>query len=198
MFTGIIQSTGTITALDKRGDWTVEVATSMPLDDVALGASIACSGVCLTVIRKLNDRFTVQVSGETLAKTTASKWVLGTKLNLERALRVGDELGGHIVLGHVDGVANIVSRQEDKDSVRYAVEFPGDFAKFIAAKGSVALDGISLTVNAVCGNEAEFNIIPHTQNATTIGDNMAGDEVNFEIDMMARYLDRLKNYGAGK
>lgn len=193
MFTGIIQNIGTVTALDKGGDWVFEITTPMPLDNVALGASIACNGVCLTVIRKDSGKFCVQVSQETRDKTTASKWDIGTRLNLERALRVGDELGGHIVLGHIDGVARIVSKNSERDSIRYTFEVPQEFAKFLAPKGSIALDGISLTINAASNCRADINIIPHTQKETTFGNLSVGEEVNFEVDMMARYIDRMLN-----
>ncbi len=191
MFTGIIQSIGTIAAIDRKGDWTMRVASDLPLDAVALGASIACSGICLTVIAKDENKFTAQLSAETLSKTTAAGWDVGTRLNLERALRLGDELGGHIVSGHVDAVASVIDRQPDGDSLRFLFEAPAAFAKFLAPKGSVTLDGVSLTVNAVDGARFGVNIIPHTQTATTLGDRRAGDAVNFEIDVIARYVERM-------
>jgi len=191
MFTGIIQSIGAIAAIDRKGDWTINVASDLPLDAVALGASIACSGICLTVIAKDEKKFTAQLSAETLSKTTAAGWDVGTRLNLERALRLGDELGGHIVSGHVDAVASVIDRQPDGDSLCFLFEVPAAFAKFLAPKGSVTLDGVSLTVNAVDGARFGVNIIPHTQTATTLGDRRAGDAVNFEIDVIARYVERM-------
>lgn len=191
MFTGIIQSIGMIAAIDRKGDWTISVASDLPLDAVALGASIACSGICLTVIAKDEKKFTAQLSAETLSKTTAAGWDVGTRLNLERALRLGDELGGHIVSGHVDAVARVIDRQPDGDSLRFLFEAPAAFAKFLAPKGSVTLDGVSLTVNAVDGARFGVNIIPHTQTATTLGDRRADDTVNFEIDVIARYVERM-------
>lgn len=191
MFTGIIQSIGAIAAIDRKGDWTINVASDLPLDAVALGASIACSGICLTVIAKDEKKFTAQLSAETLSKTTAAGWDVGTRLNLERALRLGDELGGHIVSGHVDAVARVIDRQPDGDSLRFLFEAPAAFAKFLAPKGSVTLDGVSLTVNAVDGARFGVNIIPHTQTATTLGDRRADDTVNFEIDVIARYVERM-------
>ncbi len=191
MFTGIIQDIGTITAIDQQGDRRVTISTCMPLGDVTLGASIACSGVCLTVIDIHSQQFTVQVSTETLSKTNALHWQVGTKLNLERALRLGDELGGHMLSGHVDGVAYVADRRPDGDSVRLQFDAPPEFTRFLAPKGSVALDGISLTINEVEGPRFGVNIIPHTQQATTLGHCKVGDPVNFEIDMIARYVDRL-------
>ncbi|NTU76571.1 MAG: riboflavin synthase [Alphaproteobacteria bacterium] len=191
MFTGIIQDIGSIAALEKRGDWVATIATGMPLASIEVGASVACSGICLTVIAKQEGLFTVQLSPETLDRTTARKWEERTRLNLERALCLGDELGGHIVTGHVDGRARIVSRQQDGDSVRFVLEAPQDLARFIAAKGSVTLDGVSLTVNEVEGAQFGVNIIPHTQQATTMGTSKPGDFLNIEVDMIARYLDRL-------
>ncbi len=191
MFTGIIQDTGAITALDQQGDWRLTVATALALGDVALGASVACSGVCLTVIDKCSNHFMVQLSAETLAKTTAGHWRVGTRLNLERALRVGDELGGHMLLGHVDGVARVLERRVDQDSLRFTFELPAAFARFLAPKGSIALDGVSLTINEVEGARFGVNIIPHTQQMTTLAERLIGEDVNFEVDMMARYIDRL-------
>lgn len=191
MFTGIIQDIGTILAVDRKGDWVVSVRTALPMGDVALGASVACSGVCLTVIERGGDFFKVQLSSETLSRTTAGRWEAGTRINLERALRVGDELGGHLVSGHVDGLARVVAKQAEGESVRFTFEAPEAFARFLAPKGSVALDGISLTVNEVEGATFGVNIIPHTQEMTTIGERSVGDVVNFEVDMIARYVERM-------
>jgi riboflavin synthase len=191
MFTGIIQNIGTIACIDRKGDWAITVETSMPLNDAPIGASVACSGICLTLTDKGADFFNVQVSNETLSRTTASRWEVGTRLNLERALRMGDELGGHLVSGHVDGVARVIDKAPEGDSVRYLFDVPPEFARFLAPKGSVALDGISLTVNEVDGPRFSVNIIPHTQAATTIGERNVGDVMNFEVDMIARYVERL-------
>jgi riboflavin synthase len=203
MFTGIIQDIGEIAAIDKTGDWTLTIATGkMPFDKMAVGASVACNGICLTVIEKLpasqsrasnRDAFRVQVSAETLSKTTALHWRTGTRINLEPALRVGDELGGHMVAGHIDGIARLKSKQKEGDSWRYLFEVPFEFAKFLAPKGSIALDGISLTVNEVEGARFGVNIIPHTQSQSTFGALEPGAEVNFEVDPIARYAERLLN-----
>lgn len=191
MFTGIIQDIGTIAALERKGDLTFTVETRLPTDDVRLGASIACNGICLTVIDSGPGFFKVQLSAETLDKTTAGAWDKGTRINLERALRLGDELGGHIVSGHVDGVAVVTGRRTENESVRYVFRVPAAFAKYFAPKGSVALDGVSLTVNEVEGDEFGVNIIPHTQKMTTLGDCHPGDKVNLEVDTMARYVARM-------
>lgn len=191
MFTGIITDIGTVRGIAAGGDPRYVIATSYDTAGIDIGASIACSGVCLTVIEKGADCFTMQVSGETLSLTTAAKWQVGTKLNLERALKLGDELGGHIVSGHVDGVGRIVSRHPEQESERYVIEAPKSLAPLIARKGSIAIEGISLTVNEVEGTRFGVNIIPHTQRATTLGDLRAGDSVNLEVDMLARYVARL-------
>ncbi len=198
MFTGIIAEIGAITALEKRGDWVMTLAASKALlDSLSLGASVACSGVCLTVIAHDVNTFTVQASAETLSKTTLGAWQVGTPVNLERALRMGDELGGHIVSGHVDGLARVVDRKAEGDSVRFRFEVPAAFASFLAPKGSVTLDGISLTVNEVEGNVFGVNIIPHTQTATTMGAKQVGDVLNFEIDVIARYVGRMLDQKGG-
>lgn len=192
MFTGIIQDVGEVVALDKQGDWlmTVRVA-QFPLAGTPVGASIACGGVCLTVIRKTADSFTVQMSSETVGLTTAQFWKLGSPINLEPALRAGDELGGHYVSGHVDGLATVVSRRADGDSQRFIFEVPEQFAAFIAPKGSVALDGVSLTVNEAEGARFSVCLIPHTLVHTTLSGLQAGDQVNLEVDMIARYVRRM-------
>jgi riboflavin synthase len=192
MFTGIVQSLGEIAAIDKNGDWTVTIATEqLPLDKTEIGASISCNGICLTVIEKTQGRFKVQVSAETLSCTTALHWKPGAKINLEPALHAGDELGGHIVSGHIDGVARLKEKAPEGDSQRYVFEVPYEFAKFVPSKGSVALDGVSLTVNEVQGNRFGVNLIPYTLAHTTLGALKPGDEVNFEVDLMARYAERL-------
>lgn len=191
MFTGIITDIGTIRRIEPDGDPRYEIATRYDTAGIAIGASIACSGACLTVIEKSADSFTMQVSAETLSLTTVAQWRLGTRINLERALKLGDELGGHIVSGHVDGVGRIVARHPEQQSERYVIEVPPDLAPLIARKGSVAIEGISLTVNEVDGNRFGVNIIPHTQKETTLGGLGAGDPVNIEVDMLARYVARL-------
>ena len=190
MFTGIIQSLGTITALDKSGDWRAVIETSLPLADIQQGASISCSGVCLTVIDTQKQQFAVQISGETLAKTTARYWQVGTRLNLERALRLMDELGGHMLSGHVDTVTKLLDKKAEGDSWRLVFALPKEFRQFVAPKGSIALDGVSLTVNEVTAESFGVNIIPHTWQHTTLADRTIGDELNFEVDLIARYVHR--------
>ena len=195
MFTGIVTDVGDIRAVEQRGDTRFVINTAFDPEDFDIGASIACSGVCLTVIDKGRDDqgnwFAVDASGETLSLTNLGAWQTGTRINLERSLRVGDELGGHIVSGHVDGVAEILSIKPDGDSLRYTFAAPENFARFVAAKGSVALNGVSLTVNEVDGSHFGVNLIPHTQSVTTFGDAGEGDKINFEIDVLARYVARL-------
>jgi riboflavin synthase len=194
MFTGIITDIGTVRAVRKAGDTRFEITTGYDLGTVDMGASIACNGCCLTVIEKGPDWFAIQASAETLSKTTLGDWATGTRINLERALKIGDELGGHIVSGHVDGLGEIVSITPEGDSQRFRFRVPHELARFIAPKGSVAIDGTSLTVNEVEGNVFGVNIIPHTQSATTWGTMKVGQRVNIEIDMLARYVARLTEY----
>ena len=203
MFTGIITDIGTIRALDQKGDLTARIGTSYTPETIAIGASIACDGVCLTVTDKGADDqggwFEVQISAETLSKTNLggnTGWVIGRPVNLERALKVGDELGGHIVSGHVDGVAHVVSVRDEGDSTRITFRVPDHLAGFIAQKGSVALNGTSLTVNEVEGTEFGVNLIPHTKEVTTWGRVAEGDAVNLEIDTLARYVQRLQEWAA--
>jgi riboflavin synthase len=195
MFTGIVTGIGEIARVEKRGDRRFEIGSGYETRTIDIGASIACAGCCLTVAEKSPNSFSVDVSTETLAKTTLESWTVGTRINLERALRVGGELGGHVVSGHVDGVGHIVSIRPDGDSKRFRFRVPPDLAKFIAQKGSVTLDGTSLTVNEVEGLEFGVNIIPHTQAVTTWGHAAVGDGVNVEIDMLARYVARLAEFG---
>ncbi|MCB1433386.1 MAG: riboflavin synthase [Alphaproteobacteria bacterium] len=195
MFTGIITDIGTVRAIKKQGDTRFEIACAYDVSGVDMGASIACNGCCLTVIEKGRDWFAVEASAETLSKTTLGQWAEGTRINLERALKVGDELGGHIVSGHVDGVGEIVSITPEGDSKRFRFRVPENLARFIASKGSVAIDGTSLTVNEVEACEFGVNIIPHTQTVTTWGQARAGRPVNIEIDMLARYVARLAEFG---
>ncbi len=196
MFTGIVTDIGTITKITQAGDTRFRVQTVYAPDDIALGASIAHSGVCLTVIEKGSDAqgnwFDVEASKETLDVTSAGAWREGTKLNLERALKMGDELGGHIVSGHVDGLASIVSITPEGDSQRYTFKTTPEIMPFIAPKGSVTLDGTSLTVNEVEGLTFGINLISHTQQVTTWGLSKVGDIINLEIDVLARYVARLK------
>ena len=191
MFTGIVTDVGTVRAIEQRGDTRIEIETSYDMDDVDIGASIACSGPCLTVVEKGSGWFAVEASAETLDKTALGDWAVGTQVNLERAMRIGDELGGHIVSGHVDAVAEVVDMTPEGDSMRFSFEAPTDFAKYIAPKGSVCLDGVSLTVNEVDGNRFGVNIISHTQSATSFGERKIGDRINMEIDTIARYVARL-------
>lgn len=201
MFTGIITDIGTIDRIEQRGDLRIFVRSVYDMASVDLGASIACSGVCLTVIDKADGWFAADVSGETVSRTPDDQWHAGRRLNLERALKLGEELGGHIVTGHVDGIATVVSIDSDGDSRRIGIAVPADLAPFIAAKGSVTVDGVSLTVNSVTdqpGGTTQFsvNIIPHTQAMTTLGDLHPGSRVNIEIDVLARYLKRMEHYRA--
>jgi len=191
MFTGIITDVGTVKSVTKTADTDYVIRTSYPVGEIDIGASIACDGACLTVVERADDWFKVSVSEETLSKTTLGRWVAGTKVNLERALKLGDELGGHMVLGHVDGLAKLISVTPENGSHRLVLEVPDDLAKFIAAKGSVCLDGVSLTVNEVSDRRFGVNIIPHTWEVTGLGDRKPGDDVNVEIDVLARYVQRL-------
>ncbi|MBK4217278.1 riboflavin synthase [Paracoccus caeni] len=193
MFTGIITDIGIVRAVEMRGDMRARIGCGYDMAGVDMGASISCDGVCLTVVAKGDDWFDVDISAETLSKTNigANGWQNGKRLNLERALRVGDELGGHIVSGHVDGVARVTELRDEGDSLRLVFEAPADLARFVAPKGSVALNGTSLTVNEVEGNRFGVNLIPHTQEVTTWGDVELGDSINLEIDTLARYVARL-------
>ena len=196
MFTGIVTDMGEVIAIEKRGDTRLTIATAYDPDGIAIGASIACSGCCLTAVEtgRLQDGrgfFAVDASAETLARTTLGSWKVGTRINLERPLKMGDELGGHVVSGHVDDVGEITAIVPEGDSLRFRFRVSPAISRFIASKGSVALDGTSLTVNEVEGDEFGVNIIPHTQAVTTWGKAKAGDRVNVEIDMLARYVARL-------
>ncbi len=194
MFTGIITDLGEVRALEHRGDLRARIGTGYDMGSVDLGASIACDGVCLTVVAMGGDWFDVDISAESVSKTNVGRWIEGTRLNLERALKVGDELGGHIVSGHVDGVAEIIAMEDEGDSTRFTFRAPDDLARFVAPKGSVALNGTSLTVNEVEGAEFGVNIIPHTKTVTTWGAAAVGDPVNMEIDTLARYVARLADW----
>jgi riboflavin synthase len=198
MFTGIVTDMGEILSLKQDGDLRARIATAYPADTIDIGASIACDGCCLTVIDKGSeprDWFDVQISAESVARTNiGGSWAPGTRVNLERALKVGDELGGHIVSGHVDGVAEIVAMRDEGGSTRFTFRAPAELAGFIAPKGSVALNGTSLTVNEVAGRDFGVNIIPHTKAVTTWGGMRVGDRVNLEIDTLARYVARLRDW----
>ena len=196
MFTGIISDIGLIIDVVDHGiDKSFVIRTGFDLARIGIGASIACSGCCLTVVKKGDNNFTVDVSAETLSKTNLDDWKKGAQINLEQSLKLGDELGGHIVSGHVDGLAVLESVTQEGESRRLVFSVPDEFAKFIAPKGSIALDGISLTVNEVDKNTFGVNIIPHTWDVTTIGQRQAGDRLNFEVDMLARYVARMHQVG---
>ena len=196
MFTGIVTDIGEVIDLEMRGDIKARIKTAYDTDTIDEGASIACDGVCLTVIEIGADWFDVEISAETVSKTNVgmNKWFAGKRLNLERALKLGDELGGHIVSGHVDGVAMVINIVDEGDSTRITIKAPSDLAKFIAPKGSVTLNGTSLTVNEVSGDTFGVNLIPHTKQVTTWGDVKTGDALNLEIDTLARYVARLAEY----
>ncbi|GAB5482745.1 MAG: riboflavin synthase [Parasphingorhabdus sp.] len=201
MFTGIVSDIGTITKVEERGDLRLVISCHYDMSSVDIGASIACSGACLTVVDKGADWFAVDISAESISKTAKSMWSQGSKLNLERALKVGDELGGHIVTGHVDAVGDIVSVETEGDSHPVRIHAPADIAPYLAPKGSITVDGISLTVNTVDDQQDGstifgLNIIPHTAGVTTFADLKAGDQVNLEIDILARYLSRMEKLRA--
>ena len=197
MFTGIVTDIGTIAAASRQGDLRVEVSTSYDVDTIDLGASISCSGVCLTVVDKAPGRVAFDVSGETVSRTASDMWTAGRRLNLERALRLGDELGGHIVTGHVDGIGTVAEWREEGSSHRLTIAADKELAPYVAAKGSITVDGVSLTVNAIedtaSGVNLMLNIIPHTAAVTTFGTLQPGQAVNLEIDVLARYLQRMES-----
>ncbi len=205
MFTGIVTAIGTIRKVEQRGDLRLEIACPFDPARIAIGASIACSGVCLTVVQKGgepgNAWFAVDVSGETVRRTAEAMWAEGRRLNLEPSLKLGDEMGGHIVTGHVDAVGRVVGWQGEGDSIKATIAAPPSLAPYIAAKGSITVDGVSLTVNAL-DDQADgsvhfhLNLIPHTAAVTTLGALEVGDEVNLEIDVVARYLQRMTSLGA--
>ncbi|MDE9449300.1 riboflavin synthase [Aliiroseovarius sp. Z3] len=195
MFTGIITDIGRIEALEQAGDMRARIKTRYDTGGIDIGASIASDGVCLTVVALGDDWYDVDISAETVSKTNLGTWSVGHKVNLERALKVGDELGGHIVSGHVDGVAEIVGMTDEGDSTRVRFRAPSELARFIAPKGSVALNGTSLTVNEVEGDVFGVNLISHTKDVTNWGQAKVGDRVNLEIDTLARYVARLAEYG---
>jgi riboflavin synthase len=193
MFTGIISAIGKIAELEHRqGDVRISIhAPELGFEDVRLGDSIACNGVCLTAVELIDQGFIADVSVETLSLTTIEHWKVDTRINLEKAMQASDRFGGHIVSGHVDGIGEVVSLHEDARSWRFTIKAPANLAKYIAQKGSITVDGTSLTVNAVNGSEFELNIVPHTMIHTVISDYQAGSKVNLEVDLIARYLERL-------
>ena len=196
MFTGIVTDVGTVRSAEQRGDLRLKIGTSYDVETIDLGASIACSGVCLTVVDKGDDWFAVDVSGETVSRSAAGHWNEGARLNLERSLRLGEELGGHIVTGHVDAVAEVVETGADGDSTRIEIAIPKNLAPMIAPKGSITLDGVSLTVNEVQDEKGHasciaVNIIPHTAQHTTLGALAPGRQLNVEVDVLARYISRM-------
>jgi len=193
MFTGIIQSIGQIESLQRKSaDLRLGLSTGrLPVADLALGDSVAVSGICLTVVEKTSHGFVADVSGETLSRTVAAEWKSGERVNLELALTPETRLGGHLVSGHVDGVGEVIKRWSDGRSERFLIRAPGNLARYIAEKGSICVDGVSLTVNKVSGAEFELNIVPHTLQETTMSDFKPGRKVNLEVDIIARYLERL-------
>jgi riboflavin synthase len=196
MFTGIVTDIGTVRSAEQRGDLRLVIGTAYDMDSVELGASIACSGACLTVVDKGEDWFAVDLSGETVSKTAADHWQQGARLNLERSLRLGDEIGGHIVTGHVDSIGEVVGVCPEGDSKRVGISVPRSLGAMIASKGSVALDGVSMTVNDVRDAEDgtthfSVNLIPHTSQHTSLGDLAPGRQLNVEVDVLARYIDRM-------
>ncbi len=190
MFTGLIQDIGIIREITKDGDWRIVIKTGMDMGALSMGASIACGGCCLTVMEKTADSFAVEVSAESLAKTNIGAWVEGRRVNLEPSLKMGDELGGHFVFGHVDGLAELSDIRKEGGSHRLTIKSPAALMSYIASKGSIALDGISLTVNEVGADSFGVNIIPHSWAHTTLSDRVVGDKMNIEIDMLARYVAR--------
>jgi riboflavin synthase len=191
MFTGIVTDLGRVRAVLPGGDTGFEIETRYDPNSIAIGASIACSGVCLTAVELGKHWFRVQASAETLSRSTLGAWRVGTPVNLERSLKLGDELGGHLVAGHVDGVGRLLTERPEGDSIRLVFEAPKALAPGIATKGSIAVDGVSLTVNEVTGARFGVNIIPHTRAVTTLGSLKVGDAVNLELDLIARYVARL-------
>ena len=207
MFTGIVTALGKITQIDQRGDLRVRIAAPLDPARIDIGASIACSGVCLTVVNRGGDTgdawFDVDVSGETVSRTVGGMWSEGENLNIEPSLRVGDELGGHIVTGHVDSIGEVVMSKREGDSWRVAIRARAEMAPYIAEKGSITVNGVSLTVNDVRDRpdgmcDFALNIIPHTASVTTLGELSEGDAVNLEIDVLARYLKRMQGLAAQK
>ena len=196
MFTGIVTDLGEILELEQKGDLRARIKTNYDTAGITFGASIACDGICLTAVDFGDDWFDVEISSETVSKTIigAGIWKVGHTINLERSLKVGDELGGHIVSGHVDGIATVTSIKDEGDSTRFVFEAPSELARYIAPKGSVALNGTSLTVNEVDSNTFGVNLVPHTKKVTSWGKTQVNDPINLEIDTLARYVARLAEY----
>ena len=194
MFTGIVTAIGMVRRVDRNGDTRMEISCPFNTHDLDIGASVLCSGACMTVIDKGAFWFAVSVSRESLSKTTLEAWTEGTKINLERALRAGDEMGGHIVSGHVDGVGHLTTLKPEGGSTRMIFEAPKSLSRFIASKGSITIDGVSLTVNDVRETLFDINVIPHTKEVTTLSERLTGDPVNLEIDMLAKYVARLQEF----
>ena len=196
MFTGIVTDLGEILELEQKGDLRARIKTSYDTAGITFGASIACDGICLTAVDFGDDWFDVEISSETVSKTIigAGIWKVGHTINLERSLKVGDELGGHIVSGHVDGIAKVTSINDEGDSTRFVFEAPSELARYIAPKGSVALNGTSLTVNEVDSNTFGVNLVPYTKKVTSWGKTQVNDPINLEIDTLARYVARLVEY----
>ena len=196
MFTGIVTDLGEILELEQKGDLRARIKTNYDTAGITFGASIACDGICLTAVDFGDDWFDVEISSETVSKTIigAGMWKVGHTINLERSLKVGDELGGHIVSGHVDGIATVTSIKDEGDSTRFVFEAPSELARYIAPKGSVALNGTSLTVNEVDSNTFGVNLVPHTKKVTSWGKTQVNDPINLEIDTLARYVARLAEY----
>lgn len=191
MFTGIVTDIGTVLSVEKREDTRFVIQTAFDTADIDIGASISCSGACMTVIEKAPGCFSIDVSAESLSRTTLGGWTEGTRINLERSLKVGDELGGHWVTGHVDGVGTVAALDTEGGSLRVSITPPAELLPFLAEKGSVTVDGVSLTVNSVDEAAFHLNLIPHTQQVTTLGGLAVGSKVNLEVDVVARYLKRL-------
>ena len=191
MFTGLITEIGRVRSVNGNGQSRIVIESSICRQSTSIGASVACAGVCLTVVEFSDDWFACEASAETLSCSTLGSWEPGTSVNLEKPLKLGDELGGHLVMGHVDGVIHVVGRREDGSSIRFVFDAPTELARYIAPKGAVALDGVSLTVNEVEGLRFGVNVIPHTAEQTTFGSAREGDLINLEVDMLARYVAQL-------
>lgn len=196
MFTGIVTDVGRVRSIERRGDTRIEIASAYDMDGVAIGASISCGGACMTVVEKGDGWFAIDVSDESLSRTSIGDWTVGTEINLERSLKLGDEMGGHTVTGHVDNVAVLEAVEMVGDSHRIQVAMPEGFEGFVAEKGSIALDGVSLTVNSVQGRRIWINLIPHTWAHTTFRNRQPGDVLNMEVDPLARYVARLLSTSA--
>lgn len=196
MFTGLVTDKGKVRTVKGQHDLLIEMETAYDTASIPMGASVACSGVCLTVVAKSDGLLSFDVSQETIQKTNVGEWKVGQSINLERPLKIGDELGGHIVSGHVDGIIELLSQEDDGNSSRLEFSLPKELARFVAAKGSVTIEGVSLTVNGVGEDRFDVNIVPHTQKVTNLGEKQVGDHLNLEIDVLARYLGRMQDLNA--